>query len=163
MSGDEPGARGADNAAEYAGTLGLALQLTDILGDALSGRTCLPADDLATFGCLAGFERPTPPRGCDLAELVHFEVLRARVRAPFTGGHRLLPMPERRRGARAAAMAGIHRRLLDHVERDPDAVLRGRVSLPGHEKAYVTARSLSGLDTRQATRDSAGRSVGRYA
>ncbi|MEU8934365.1 presqualene diphosphate synthase HpnD [Streptomyces sp. NPDC048409] len=162
--GTEPGARGTDNAAEYADTLGLALQLTNILRDvredARSGRTYLPADDLAKFGCLAGFERPTPSRGSDFAGLVHFEVLRAR--ALFAEGRQLLPMLDRRSGACVAAMAGIYRRLLDRIERDPEAVLRGRVSLPGHEKAYVAARSLSGLDTRQATRDSAGRSIGRY-
>ncbi len=49
-------------------------------------------------------------------------------------------------------MAGIYRRLLDRIERDPEAVLRGRVSLPGHEKAYVAVRGLSGLDARHVSR-----------
>ena len=57
--GTEPGARGAERAPEYADTLGLALQLTNILRDvredAANGRTYLPADDLAKFGCSAGF------------------------------------------------------------------------------------------------------------
>ncbi len=161
--GTEPGARGAERAAEYANTLGLALQLTNILRDvredALGGRTYLPADDLAKFGCAAGFERPTPPEGSDFAGLVHFEVRRAR--ALFAEGYQLLPMLDRRSGACVAAMAGIYRRLLDRIARDPEAVLRGRVSLPGHEKAYVAVRGLSGLDTRQVTRHGAGRSVGR--
>ena len=39
---------------------------------------------------------------------------------------------------------------------DPAAVLRGRVSLPGHEKAYVAVRGLAGLDTRAAVRRGAG-------
>ncbi|MGW0008801.1 presqualene diphosphate synthase HpnD [Streptomyces tendae] len=152
--GTEPGARGAERAPEYADTLGLALQLTNILRDvredAEGGRTYLPADDLTKFGCSAGFNGPTPPEGSDFAGLVHFEVRRAR--ALFAEGYRLLPMLDRRSGACVAAMAGIYRRLLDRIERDPEAVLRGRVSLPGREKAYVAVRGLSGLDTRHVTR-----------
>ncbi|CAL9379450.1 MULTISPECIES: presqualene diphosphate synthase HpnD [Streptomyces] len=152
--GTEPGARGAERAPEYADTLGLALQLTNILRDvredAEGGRTYLPADDLAKFGCSAGFNGPTPPEGSDFAGLVHFEVRRAR--ALFAEGYRLLPLLDRRSGACVAAMAGIYRRLLDRIERDPEAVLRGRVSLPGREKAYVAVRGLSGLDTRHVTR-----------
>ncbi|MFG2682432.1 presqualene diphosphate synthase HpnD [Streptomyces sp. NPDC048392] len=152
--GTEPGPRGAERAPEYADTLGLALQLTNILRDvredAQGGRTYLPADDLAKFGCSTGFNGPTPPEGSDFAGLVHFEVRRAR--ALFAEGYRLLPMLDRRSGACVAAMAGIYRRLLDRIERDPEAVLRGRVSLPGHEKAYVAVRGLSGLDTRHVTR-----------
>ncbi|BFO17433.1 hypothetical protein SHKM778_38210 [Streptomyces sp. KM77-8] len=64
--GAEPGPRG-ERASEYADTLGLALQLTNILRDvredAEGGRTYLPADDLAKFGCSAGFAGPTPPQG----------------------------------------------------------------------------------------------------
>jgi phytoene synthase len=152
--GTAPGARGVERAPEYADTLGLALQLTNILRDvredAQDGRTYLPADDLAKFGCSAGFGGPTPPEGADFAGLVHFEVRRAR--ALFAEGYRLLPLLDRRSGACVAAMAGIYRRLLDRIERDPEAVLRGRVSLPGHEKAYVAVRGLSGLDTRHVVR-----------
>ncbi|MGW2959016.1 presqualene diphosphate synthase HpnD [Streptomyces sp. NPDC001220] len=151
--GTEPGARGAERAPEYADTLGLALQLTNILRDiredAGNGRTYLPGDDLAKFGCAAGLHGPTPPEGSDFAGLVHFEVRRAR--ALFAEGYRLLPMLDRRSGACVAAMAGIYRRLLDRIEREPEAVLRGRVSLPGREKAYVAVRGLSGLDTRRHT------------
>ncbi|MET9378709.1 presqualene diphosphate synthase HpnD [Streptomyces sp. NPDC002992] len=152
--GTQPGAQGAERAPEYADTLGLALQLTNILRDvredAGSGRTYLPADDLAKFGCGDGFAKETPPDGADFTGLVHFEVRRAR--ALFAEGYRLLPMLDRRSGACVAAMAGIYRRLLDRIERDPEAVLRGRVSLPGREKAYVAVRGLSGLDTRHVSR-----------
>ncbi|WP_405622217.1 presqualene diphosphate synthase HpnD [Streptomyces sp. NBC_00076] len=152
--GTESGARGVERAPEYADTLGLALQLTNILRDiredAEGGRTYLPADDLAKFGCSAGFKGPKPPEGADFAGLVHFEVRRAR--ALFAEGYRLLPMLDRRSGACVAAMAGIYRRLLDRIERDPEAVLRGRVSLPGREKAFVAVRGLSGLDARHVTR-----------
>ncbi|MFG3504933.1 presqualene diphosphate synthase HpnD [Streptomyces sp. NPDC047821] len=152
--GTAPGARGAARAPEYADTLGLALQLTNILRDlredAGTGRTYLPADDLAKFGCSEGFRTATPPPGADFTGLVHYEVRRAR--ALFAEGYRLLPMLDRRSGACVAAMAGIYRRLLDRIERDPAAVLRGRVTLPGHEKAYVAVRGLSGLDARTVSR-----------
>ncbi len=161
--GTAPGARNTERAAEYADTLGLALQLTNILRDVredaaqpAGGRTYLPADDLAKFGCAAGFASAEPPPGSDFVGLVHFEVRRAR--ALFAEGYRLLPMLDRRSGACVAAMAGIYRRLLDRIERDPEAVLRGRVSLPGREKAYVAVRGLSGFDARAITRHtSAGR------
>jgi phytoene synthase len=61
-------------------------------------------------------------------------------------------MLDRRSGACVAAMAGIYRRLLERIAADPEAVLRGRVSLPGHEKAYVAARGLAGLDSRRVAR-----------
>ncbi|MER5973562.1 presqualene diphosphate synthase HpnD [Streptomyces sp. NPDC002055] len=150
------GAPEADRAAEYADTLGLALQLTNILRDvredAGNGRTYLPAEDLAKFGCSAGFHQERPPAGADFTGLVEFEVQRAR--ALFAEGFRLLPLLDRRSGACVAAMAGIYRRLLDRIARDPQAVLRGRVSLPGREKAYVAVRGLSGLDARHITRQS---------
>ncbi|MFH7596284.1 presqualene diphosphate synthase HpnD [Streptomyces racemochromogenes] len=148
-----------EHAAEYADTLGLALQLTNILRDvredAGNGRTYLPAEDLAKFGCSEGFRSGRLPAGSDFPGLVHHEVRRAR--ALFTEGYRLLPMLDRRSGACVAAMAGIYRRLLDRIEREPMAVLRGRVSLPPHEKAYVAVRGLSGLDARTISRQTARR------
>ncbi|MGK4905179.1 presqualene diphosphate synthase HpnD [Streptomyces sp. PHES57] len=159
--GTVPGARDAVRAPEYADTLGLALQLTNILRDvredAEDGRTYLPAEDLEKFGCADGFNSDTVQPGADFTGLVHFEVRRAR--ALFAEGYRLLPLLDRRSGACVAAMAGIYHRLLDRIAADPAAVLRGRVSLPGHEKAYVAVRGLSGLDTRQAVRQAARRSA----
>lgn len=71
-----------------------------------------------------------------------------RARALFAEGFQLLPMLDRRSGACVAAMAGIYHRLLTRIAADPEAVLRGRVSLPGREKAFVAVRGLSGLDAR---------------
>ncbi|WP_242586454.1 presqualene diphosphate synthase HpnD [Streptomyces sp. MST-110588] len=156
--GTVPGARDTQRASEYADTLGLALQLTNILRDvredAGNGRTYLPTDDLAKFGCSAGFNGPLPPPGSDFTGLVHFEVRRAR--ALFAEGFRLLPMLDRRSGACVAAMAGIYHRLLARIAADPQAVLRGRVSLPGREKAFVAVRGLSGLDARAVGRRCGG-------
>ncbi|WP_370422656.1 presqualene diphosphate synthase HpnD [Streptomyces sp. QH1-20] len=152
--GTVPGARDTARASEYADTLGLALQLTNILRDvredAANGRTYLPTEDLAKFGCSAGFHSATPPAGADFTGLVQYEVRRAR--ALFAEGMKLLPMLDRRSGACVAAMSGIYRRLLDRIAQDPRAVLRGRVSLPGHEKAYVAVRGLSGFDARSVHR-----------
>jgi phytoene synthase len=153
--GTVSGVPGTDRAAEYADTLGLALQLTNILRDlredAAAGRSYLPAEDLAKFGCSEGFHSATPPAGSDFTGLMEFEVRRAR--SLFATGYRLLPMLDRRSGACVAAMAGIYRRLLERIAADPAAVLRGRVSLPGHEKAYVAARGLAGVDSRRAARE----------
>lgn len=150
-----------ERAPYYADTLGLALQLTNILRDvredAATGRTYLPADDLAKFGCTAAFRGSTAPPDADFTGLVHFEVRRAR--ALFAEGFRLLPLLDRRSGACVSAMAGIYRRLLDRIAKDPAAVLRGRVSLPGHEKAYVAVRGLAGLDARAVERRGTGRPV----
>ncbi|MGP3985016.1 presqualene diphosphate synthase HpnD [Streptomyces sp. KR80] len=155
------GVQEVERAPEYADTLGLALQLTNILRDiredAQGGRTYLPADDLAKFGCSAGFRGARPPQGSDFTGLVQFEVRRAR--ALFASGFRLLPLLDRRSGACVAAMAGIYRRLLERISRDPEAVLRGRVSLPGGEKAYVAVRGLSGLDARHVSRRTLRRRV----
>ncbi|MGW2328694.1 presqualene diphosphate synthase HpnD [Streptomyces sp. NPDC001700] len=156
--GTVPGARDPARAPEYADTLGLALQLTNILRDvredASTGRTYLPSDDLAKFGCADAFHTSAVPPGADFTGLVQFEVRRAR--ALFAEGYRLLPMLDRRSGACVAAMAGIYRRLLERIAEDPAAVLRGRVSLPGREKAYVALRGLAGLDSRAAVRRGAG-------
>ncbi|MFF4319752.1 presqualene diphosphate synthase HpnD [Streptomyces sp. NPDC001568] len=158
VRGTGPEAARAD---EYADVLGLALQLTNILRDvredAANGRTYLPAEDLAKFGCSEGFRGDRAPAGSDFAGLVHHEVRRAR--ALFVEGYRLLPLLDRRSGACVAAMAGIYRRLLDRIEREPEAVLRGRVSLPPHEKAYVAVRGLSGLDARTISRQSTRRRI----
>jgi phytoene synthase len=143
-------------APDLANTLGLALQLTNILRDlredAAEGRCYLPAEDLRAYGCTAGFHASTPPPGSDFEGLVRFEVHRAR--GLFAEGFALLPLLDRRSGACVAAMAGIYHRLLDHIAADPQSVLRGRVSLPTAQKALVAVRGLTGLDARRAARRS---------
>ncbi|MDT0344318.1 presqualene diphosphate synthase HpnD [Streptomyces litchfieldiae] len=149
-----PGVRGADRAPEYADTLGLALQLTNILRDiredAANGRVYLPAQDLRKFGCPEDTGLATPGPEADFAGLVRFEVRRAR--ELFDEGFLLLPMLDRRSGACVAAMAGIYHRLLDRIAADPGAVLRGRVALPATQKALVAVRGLTGLDARRVAR-----------
>ncbi|MEV4615368.1 presqualene diphosphate synthase HpnD [Kitasatospora sp. NPDC049258] len=130
----------------YADTLGLALQLTNILRDlredAANGRTYLPTEDLVRFGCEQGFDSSRMPSGADFTGLVAFEAERAQ--RAFEEGLRLLPMLDRRSRACTAAMAGIYHRLLARIAAEPESVLRGRVSLPGWQKAYVALSGLAG-------------------
>jgi phytoene synthase len=136
------GAIGTPGAEELADTLGVALQITNVLRDVVEdrdtmGRVYLPADDIARFGCspdLRGREE-------DVAALISWEA--ARAVDWYDRGLQLLPLLDRRSRACTAAMAGIYRRLLTRIQRDPVAVLRGRVSLPGREKAVVAARALA--------------------
>ena len=127
--------------APLADDLGVALQLTNVLRDLVEdrdrlGRVYLPADDLARFGCA-----PDATGSADaLAALLTFEAERAR--AWYERGLGLLPHLDHRSRACVAAMAGIYHRLLDQIERDPGAVLRGRISLTTGQKVGVAARSL---------------------
>jgi 15-cis-phytoene synthase len=134
----------APEAPVLADTLGIALQVTNILRDIVEdrevmGRVYLPADDLARFACAADASGPVD----NLVDCIRFEASRASER--YREGLALLDLLDRRSRACVAAMAGIYRRLLVRIERDPSAVLSGRISLPAWEKAYVAARSLAGV------------------
>jgi len=140
------GSRDESRAPGLADTLGLALQLTNILRDIVEdrdvmGRVYLPEADLVRFGCATD---ATGPKGA-LVDLVRFEAGRAR--ALYREGLGLLDLLDRRSRACVAAMAGIYRRLLERIEADPLAVLDHRVSLPTWEKVVVAARSLAGASS----------------
>jgi len=142
--GTRPGAGLMTQAAELADSLGVALQLTNILRDIRedhqNGRVYLPAEDLAKFDLdPAALSQPSP---AGFTRLVEFEAERAR--DWYATGWKLLPMLDRRSAACTGAMAGIYRRLLDRIAADPAAVLRGRTSLSGREKATVALRALAG-------------------
>jgi 15-cis-phytoene synthase len=130
-----------DVAVPLADDLGVALQLTNVLRDVVEdrdrlGRVYLPADDLARFGCAPDASGPDDR----LAALLTFEAERAR--AWYERGLGLLPDLDHRSRACVAAMAGIYHRLLDHIERDPGAVLRGRISLTTGQKLRVAVHGL---------------------
>jgi 15-cis-phytoene synthase len=150
-----PGEKSAKDPARQsrmADDLGVALQLTNILRDVredyLNGRVYLPADDLAKFGCELPLGQPEPypteAQQARFASLVEFEA--ARAREWYASGMRLLGTIDRRSAACTGAMAGIYRRLLERIARQPSAVLRGRMSLPAGEKALVAAQALTGID-----------------
>ena len=132
-----------DRAAELADSLGVALQLTNILRDIRedqqNGRVYLPAEDLAKFSVDFGGDDPAPQ---GFVRLVEFEVDRAR--DWYATGWKLLGLLDRRSAACTGAMAGIYRRLLERIAAEPAAVLRERVSLSGREKATVAVKALTG-------------------
>ncbi len=140
------GTRGdAEQAARLADSLGVALQLTNILRDIredyASGRVYLPAEDLAKFDCMLDPDQAPHPQP-QFTRLMDFEAERAR--DWYATGMQLLPMLDRRSAACTGAMAGIYRRLLDRIAAQPTAVLRGRVSLSAGEKAVVAVKALAG-------------------
>ncbi len=130
-----------EEASRLADSLGVALQLTNILRDIredhANGRVYLPAEDLAKFDCALD-----NPDTTQFTRLVEFEAERAR--DWYATGMQLLPMLDRRSAACTGAMAGIYRRLLDRIAAEPAAVLRGRVSLSAGEKAVVAVKALAG-------------------
>jgi 15-cis-phytoene synthase len=128
-------------ASRLADSLGVALQLTNILRDIRednqNGRVYLPAEDLAKFDI--DLAAPSPSQ---FDRLVEFEAGRAR--DWYATGLSLLPMLDRRSAACTGAMAGIYRHLLERIAGQPAAVLESRVSLSGGEKAMVAAKALAG-------------------
>ena len=134
-----------EQAPVLADSLGVALQLTNILRDIRedhgNGRVYLPSEDLKKFDCPIdtaddGAHEP------QFRRLIEFEVERAR--DWYATGWPLLSLLDRRSAACTGAMAGIYRRLLERIAAEPTSVLRGRLSLPGREKAIVAVRALTG-------------------
>jgi phytoene synthase len=129
-------------AAPLAEDLGVAMQLTNILRDVRedldSGRIYLPAEDRQRFGC----EDLLAAREDDFARLVGFEVQRAR--EWFDRGLGLRELIDPRSASCVSAMTGIYRRILERIDRTPQAVRERGVTLPPWEKTWVAVRSLTG-------------------
>src|SRR5437763_1049478 len=123
------GTRYPGSAVPLADSLGVALQLTNILRDIredyANGRVYLPAEDFERFGVTLG--QAANGGEARLAGLVEFEADRAR--AWYATGLRLMPLLDRRSAACTGAMAGIYFRLLQHIAASPTAVLQPRASL----------------------------------
>jgi phytoene synthase len=140
-TGPDHTGRDQQEAARLADSLGVALQLTNILRDIRedyeNGRVYLPAEDLAKFDI--DLDAPSVSQ---FIRLVEFEAERAR--EWYAAGWQLLPMLDRRSAACTGAMAGIYRRLLERIAAQPAAVLDSRVSLSTGEKAMVAVRALAG-------------------
>jgi phytoene synthase len=132
-----------EHSMSLADDLGVAFQLTNILRDVsedlADGRLYLPREDLDRFGCAV--ENGTIAG--DFTGLARFEA--ARAEEWYDRGLNLLPLLDRSSSSCVSAMAGIYRRLLRRIEREPESVLGGRLSLPGWEKGWVAARSLVGV------------------
>ncbi len=131
-----------ERAEPLADALGVALQITNILRDIVEdrdqmGRVYLPAEDRDRFGVAPDLRGPID----GVLALITYEAGRAE--EWYDRGLALLPQLDWRSRACTAAMAGIYRRLLGRIQRDPAGVLRGRMSLPGPEKAAVAVRALA--------------------
>ena len=138
-----------EEASVYADSLGVALQLTNILRDVredgLMGRVYLPADELVRHGCTLKIDEHGRfvDADDDLAALIRDQAARAKIW--YDEGLRLLPLLDRRSAACTAAMAGIYRRLLLRIAEQPLSALNSRMSLPAWEKGVVAARALAGV------------------
>ena len=141
-------------ASPLADSLGVALQLTNILRDIRedlgNGRVYVPAADLARFGCTLlppGEGGGSAGSGGTIAgpmhDLIRFEAGRAR--DWYAVGMQLMPLLDRRSAASAGAMAGIYRRLLGHIAARPDEALEHRMSLPTGEKLRIAVSCLAGM------------------
>jgi phytoene synthase len=133
---------GRTDLAAYAGALGIALQLTNIVRDvgedARRGRIYLPIDDLQRFG--------VPARQILQAEhseafgaLMQFQAERAR--AFYREAFAALPTETRREQRAGLIMAAIYATLLDEIERDGFQVLAQRVSLTPLRKFWIAWRT----------------------
>jgi 15-cis-phytoene synthase len=151
------------SATPLADALGVALQVTNILRDIRedlgNGRVYLPADDLASFGCTLIPAGPDGEGGDGkidgpMADLIRFEADRAR--RWYATGMQLMPMLDRRSAACTGAMAGIYRRLLEHIAASPQTALASRMSLPGREKAMIAVAALAGIGRPGKARPPAG-------
>jgi len=138
------GYRDGDAARRHAVSLGIALQLTNILRDIREdlarGRIYLPEEDMAAVGY--GEEDLRAGRGGPaFRRLVWLEA--ARAREYYRDGLRLLPLLPRRPRACVGAMAGIYRRILERIAREPEVVLRERVGLGTSAKLALATGELA--------------------
>jgi phytoene synthase len=123
---------------EYARSLGIAFQLTNIIRDvgedARNNRVYLPIEDLQRFGVPAAdilAAKQTPA----FHSLMEFEAERARgyYRAAFDA----LPAADRRAQRPGLIMAAIYRSLLEEIEREGFRVLTQRTSLTPLRKFWI--------------------------
>jgi 15-cis-phytoene synthase len=139
----DPGA-----AESLADSLGVALQLTNILRDIredlANGRVYLPKDELDAAGVVLRLDDHgnVVDENGRVSDLVREQARRAE--KWYAEGLQLLPLLDRRSAACCAAMAGIYRQLLERIAADPRQVMVGRLSLPRRDKLQVAARALVG-------------------
>ena len=123
---------------QYAHTLGLAFQLTNILRDvgedALRGRIYLPIDELKQFDVKAQdlMQRQYSAR---FTALMKFQA--ARAHRLYDEAFELLPEADKRAQKPGLMMASIYRTLLREIEADNFQVLHQRVSLTPLRKLWL--------------------------
>jgi 15-cis-phytoene synthase len=128
---------GSDDA-EHAMTLGIGLQLINIMRDVAEderlGRVYLPQDELERFGV-----RELAPTQ-EFRELMAFQARRARVH--LDEGLRLLATLDRRSAICVATFAGLYRGQLDRMEQNGFDVFARSCRLSAPAKVGVVARSV---------------------
>jgi 15-cis-phytoene synthase len=126
------------NDTEHAMTLGIALQLINIIRDVdedrALGRVYLPQDELTAFGV---DEIALSPQ---FQELMAFQA--ARARAYLAEGLRLLDTLDRRSALCVGTFAGLYRETLDRVEANGFDVFGVKTRLSAPRKLAVVARGL---------------------
>ena len=131
-------------APDYAVSLGLALQLTNILRDVgedwrNGGRLYLPREDLARFGITTA-DLVRGERSAAFLALMQFEADRAR--AFFAEAIAVRPPRDRRALVAAEIMRRIYTRLLRRMERDGFHVFDRRYRLSRLEKLAIIGREI---------------------
>jgi phytoene synthase len=123
---------------DYARSLGIAFQLTNIIRDvgedARKNRIYLPMEDLQKFNVPAS-EILGLRQSEAFAKLMQFEA--ARARAHYEEAFRALPAADRKAQRPGLIMAAIYRTLLDEIERDGFNVLHRRTSLTPLRKFWI--------------------------
>jgi phytoene synthase len=123
---------------DYARTLGIAFQLTNIVRDvgedARRGRIYLPQDELARFGVTANDILHARESDAFRA-LMDFQVERAL--AWYDRAFALLPAADRRAQRPGLVMAAIYRTLLEEIRADGCRVLTRRTSLTPLRKLWI--------------------------
>jgi len=127
-----------DATTQYAHTLGLAFQLTNIIRDvgedALRGRIYLPVSELQRFDVKA-HEITARQYSERFTALMKFQAERAH--ALYEKAYALLPAYDRRSQKPGLMMASIYRTLLREIERNRFQVLHQRISLTPLRKFWL--------------------------
>jgi phytoene synthase len=131
---------------EYAETLGIAVQLTNILrdigGDATSGRVYLPREELERFGVsVADLEKGTRTDG--LQEMLDHYAQRAH--RYYEEADLLLPSEDRRVLRPAQAMGKIYRTLLDELDQQNFPCFEEPLRLPKYRRLAIAGAVWLGL------------------
>ena len=132
-----------DATLQYAETLGLALQLTNIIRDvgedARMGRIYLPQDELTQFNVNENSilsATPTP----EFAALMQFQFNRAR--ETYRQAIAMLPAADKKAQKAGLIMASIYYALLLEIERDGLAnVLRYKIRIPNPRKVRIALKT----------------------
>jgi phytoene synthase len=127
---------------EYASTLGIAFQLTNIVRDVgedvRRNRVYLPLDELARFG-LTTDDLILCKEDERFQQLMAFQI--ARAREYYDRAFALLPAADRKPQRPGLVMAAIYRTVLDEIEAAGGKVLNQRIALTPLRKLWIAWRT----------------------